>query len=43
MHDLVRIAWALRCDLSDPAQTFRHRVGVGLVVATLILIFSFLG
>lgn len=43
MHDLLRLARSLRCDSSDPGQAFRHRLGVGLAIAALILILSLLG
>ena len=42
MHELLRLARAIRCDATDPAQAFRHRLGVGLAVATLILVLSLL-
>lgn len=40
MNDLLRLARALRCDPGDPGQAFRHRLGVGLAIAALILILS---
>lgn len=43
MNELLQLARALRCDATDPAQTFRHRMGVGLAIAVLILILSLLG
>ncbi|MET4102725.1 hypothetical protein ABIE58_002161 [Roseovarius sp. MBR-78] len=43
MNELLRLARALRCDPADPWQAFRHRLAVGLAVATLILILSFIG
>lgn len=43
MHDLLRLARALRCDPADPGHAFRHRLGVGIAVAALILILSLLG
>ena len=43
MHDLLRLARALRCDPADPGQAFRHRLGVGFAIAALILILSLLG
>lgn len=43
MHDLLRLARSLRCDPADPGQAFRHRLGIGIAVAALILILSFLG
>ena len=43
MHDIFRLARALRCDPADPGQAFRHRLGVGIAVAALILILSLLG
>jgi len=42
MNDLLRLARSLRCDPADAGQAFRHRLAVGLVVAALILILSFL-
>jgi hypothetical protein len=42
MNDLLRRARALRCDPSDPGQAFRHRLGVGLAIAALILVLSLL-
>ncbi|WP_269635382.1 hypothetical protein [Rhodobacter xanthinilyticus] len=43
MNELLRLARSIRCDATDPGQTFRHRMGVGLAVALLILILSLLG
>lgn len=43
MHDLLRLARFLRCDPADPGQAFRHRLGVGIAIAALILILSLLG
>ena len=43
MHDLLRLARSLRCDPADPGRAFRHRLGVGLAIAALILILSLLG
>jgi hypothetical protein len=40
MHELRRLARAIRCDAADPAQTFGHRLRIGLLVAALILILS---
>ncbi len=40
MHELLRLARAIRCDAADPAQTFGHRLRIGLLVAVLILILS---
>ena len=40
MHDLLRLARSLRCDPADHSQAFRHRLGVGLAIAALILIFT---
>ena len=34
MHELLRLARAIRCDASDPAQAFSHRLRIGLLVAT---------
>ena len=38
----LRRARALRCDPGDPGQAFRHRLGVGLAIAVLILVLSLL-
>ncbi|WP_275671662.1 hypothetical protein [Ruegeria pomeroyi] len=43
MHDFIRLARSLRCDPTDPGQAFRHRLGVGIAIAALILILSPLG
>lgn len=43
MNELLRLARAIRCDATDPCQTFRHRMGIGLAIAVLILILSLLG
>lgn len=43
MHDFLRLARNLRCDPADPADAFRHRLGVGIAIAALILISSLLG
>ena len=43
MHDLLRLVRSLRCALADPGQAFRHRLGVGIAIAALILILSLLG
>lgn len=40
MHELLRLARAIRCDADDPAQAFSHRLRIGLLVAALILILS---
>ncbi len=42
MNELFRLARSLRCAPTDPRQAFRHRLGVGLAVAALILILSLL-
>jgi hypothetical protein len=42
MNDLLRLARALRCDVTDPGQAFSHRLSVGLLVAALILVLSLL-
>ena len=42
MTELLRLARALRSDCDDPARRFAHRLRVGLAVAALILILSFL-
>jgi hypothetical protein len=43
MRDLWRFATRLRCDDADPCRRFRHRLRIGLAVATLILLLSLLG
>ena len=43
MNELLRLARVLRCDATDPGQTFRHRMGIGVAIAVLILILSLLG
>lgn len=43
MSEFLRLARAIRCDATDPAQTFRHRMGIDLAIALLILIISLLG
>ena len=40
MHELLRLARAIRCDAADPAQAISHRLRIGLLVAALILILS---
>ena len=40
MHELLRLARAIRCDAADPEQAFGHRLRIGLLVAALILILS---
>jgi hypothetical protein len=40
MHELIRLARAIRCDAVGPAQAFSHRLRIGLLVAALILILS---
>ena len=42
MTELLRLARALRSDCEDPGRRFSHRLRVGLAVAVLILILSFL-
>ncbi|SIS75251.1 hypothetical protein [Phaeovulum vinaykumarii] len=42
MHELLRLARALRCDPADARQAFVHRLRIGLAVASLILILSLL-
>ena len=42
MTELARVLRGLRRLTDDPRQTFVHRVAVGLMVAALILILSFL-
>ncbi len=43
MNELLRRARAIRCDIPDPCEAFRHRLRIGLVIAALILIFSTFG
>ena len=38
MHELRRLARAIRCEAADPAQAFSHRLRIGLLVSALILI-----
>lgn len=40
MHELLRLARAIRCDAVDPAHVFSHRLRIGLLVAALILVLS---
>ncbi len=40
MHELRRLARAIRCDDADPAKAFGHRLRIGVLVAALILILS---
>jgi len=40
MHELLRLARAIRCDVADPAQAFNHLLRIGLLDAALILILS---
>ena len=40
MHELLRLARSIRCDVTDPAQAFSHRLRIGLLVTALILILS---
>ena len=42
MTELLHLARALRTNCEDPRTRFAHRLRVGLIVAALILIFSFL-
>jgi len=42
MTEFLRLARALRSGCEDPRQRFTHRLRVGLAVAALILILSFL-
>jgi hypothetical protein len=42
MNELLRLARSLRCEPADPRRVFIHRLRIGLVVATLILIVSLL-
>lgn len=43
MHELLRIARAVRYDGSDPRRVFAWRLRIGFAVAALILILSLLG
>lgn len=43
MNELFRLARSIRCDAPDPQQAFAHRLRIGLVIATLILLISILG
>jgi len=43
MHELLRLARSIRCDTTDPQQTFGHRLRIGLLVAALILFLSLFG
>jgi hypothetical protein len=40
MHELLRLARSIRCDATDPAQAFSHRLRIGVLVAAVILILS---
>ena len=40
MRELLGLAARLRCGDTDPCRLFRHRMRVGLAVATLILLLS---
>lgn len=40
MNELLRLARSIRCDATDPGQTFGHRLRIGIAVATLILVLS---
>jgi hypothetical protein len=42
MGELLRLIGRLRCTTTDPCRAFRHRLRVGLLVATLILLVSIL-
>ena len=42
MTELLRLTRALRSECDDPRARFAHRLRVGLAVAALILILSFL-
>ena len=42
MHELLRLARAFRCEPVDPRRAFIHRLRIGLVIATVILIVSLL-
>jgi hypothetical protein len=43
MNELLRLARALRCEPVNARQAFAHRLRIGLAVAALILILSFIG
>jgi len=40
MHELLRLARSIRCNVTDPQQTFSHRLRIGVLVAAVILILS---
>ena len=40
MNELLRLARSIRCDATDPGQTFSHRLRIGIMIAALILILS---
>ena len=42
MHELLRLARALRTAPDDPRQTFTHRLAIGVAVAAAILVLSLL-
>lgn len=43
MNELLRLARSVRCDATDPGQTFAHRLRIGLLIAALIFLTSILG
>ncbi|WP_461473833.1 hypothetical protein [Pararhodobacter sp.] len=43
MNELLRLARSIRCDATDPGQTFGHRLRIGLLIAALIFLTSILG
>ena len=43
MNELLRLARSIRCDATDPGQTFAHRLRIGLMITALILLISILG
>jgi hypothetical protein len=42
MRELLRLAARIRCDSADPCRRFRHRLRVGVAIAAVILLLSFL-
>jgi len=40
MHELLRLARSIRCDVTEPRQAFGHRLRIGVLVAAVILILS---
>ena len=40
MHELLRLARAIRCDAADPAQAFSHRLRIGLLATSTAVILA---